>query len=166
MIDGASDVKAEWALYYAMIAAHVLGGGYTLVRGQGVHRLVLLVLAIGVALELVGVSALVAAGLPIHDVSVNFDLGLNLLMCSALLAVALRFDKDNWILLLMAFQACNLALDAFVFQNDAAPTRAYFADAANALNIGGLVTMALAAAWARRAPNAAAPDWVYLVQPA
>lgn len=143
-------MSAGWAIYYAMVAAHFVGGGHTLARGSTVHLLVLAVLLMGVGLQLIGCAALVASKHSIASTCVDMDFCLNVCMCFGLLALILRFKDKNWIIIVMLLQAASLAVDALVFDDDLAETRMYFSNVANLLNILEFATLAFSAAMTRR----------------
>ncbi len=150
-------MSASWLLYYAMLAAHIVGGGYAMIFGRNLHRVAVGVVVVGVVLQFALCALASTLGHSIDSVCVVIDMVDNGVMCSAFLGMALLNPKASWLLVIILLQAAELALDGLVFGSEPAPLRSGFADAANALNILVLVVIAVAAAL-RRGRESATPS--------
>ena len=137
-------MAAQWVLFYAMVAANLGGGGYALVRGQAVHRWAVAVFTGGVVVQLALCQLASFVGLSRLDTAVTIDMIDNGAMCSGFLAVALFYERANWVIVLMMLQAMQLGLDGFAFQNDRASTQLEFPEAANLINILEMMALGVA----------------------
>lgn len=138
-----------WTIYYAMLAAHVLGGGYTLFWGKTVHRLVLLVVALTIVVQFAGVAILAVRHIPLADGRLSLDLIDNTFEACSLVVLALCFPRENWLIAMLLLQSVNMVADAFVFPDESLMMRNAMVDTANLLNIAEVSLMVWAAARAR-----------------
>lgn len=143
-------MSAAWLLYYAMLAAHIVGGGYALVRGRAAHRAAVLIIFAGVALQLSLCALSGRLGYALPSVCVVIDMIDNAAMCSAFLYMAPKMRQEIWLLALILLQSAELAIDGLVFGAQTHAPYARFADVSNTLNIFMLLTIASAAALSRR----------------
>ena len=134
-------MAAQWFLFYAMVATNLTGGGGALLWGRAVHRWIAAVFVLGIGVQVLCWRLAVACGISRPDAMVTIDMIDNVVMCAGFLILAMRYDRADWILLIMVLQATQLGFDGFVFQDDRDRTRFEFPDAANMLNIAEMTVL-------------------------
>ena len=139
-------MSAEWLIYYASVAAYVVGGGYPFLQGGSVHRITAAVLLLGYIAELVGCAILITWHIPIGAVCVNFEFGLNLVMGLILMTLALHYRDAAFLAVVILLLAVQIGLNAFVFDDDPAVVKSHFTEAANLLNVAQFTALCLAVA--------------------
>ncbi len=142
-------MQAQWLLFYVTVAAYFGVGGYALIFGRAQHRWAFSIIALGLIMPAAAAAICQAARVSVGSVCISIDISTNVVICAGLLILAARYARDSWLLLALGLQACGLALDAYVFQDNEFAIHVAFPQVGNAIALSLLILLAWSTARSR-----------------